>query len=91
MGITSDEHVVEIGGATVTVAGRTGAIHATWTLSVDGREADRASAAGDFTLRGSLPDGSEVRAEVHQGLLGDTKVVVHHGDDEVASFDGYVA
>ncbi|GAT65924.1 hypothetical protein HS048_26465 [Planomonospora sp. ID91781] len=91
MSLTRDDHSVEIGGHTVSVTGGTGPVHATWVLLIDGREADRARAAGDFTLRGELPDGSAVRAAVHQSLVGPTEVVVHHGDEEVARFRGFVA
>jgi hypothetical protein len=42
MVLTRDEHSVEIDGHTVTVTGRSGSIHATWTLSIDGHETDRA-------------------------------------------------
>lgn len=91
MSLTKDEHAVEIAGSNVTVSGTTGAVHATWILAIDGVEADRAAAAGDFTLRGSLPDGSAVLAAVHQSLLGPTKVTVSHGEDPVAEFDGFVA
>jgi hypothetical protein len=91
MALTSDDHSVEIGGSTVSVTGKTGAVHATWRLLIDGNEVDSAEAAGDFKLVGNLPDGSQVRAAIHQSLLGPTEVTVHHGDDEVATFTGFVA
>jgi hypothetical protein len=91
MGFTSDDHSIEIDGTTVTVTGRTGLVHATWSLLIDGKEVDTAEAAGDFKLVGRLPDGSEVRALVFQSLLGPTEVTVHHGEDEVATFTGFVA
>lgn len=91
MSLTSDEHSVEIGGSTVAVTGKTGLVHATWTLLVDGAEVDRAAAAGDFRLRGQLPDGSSVEALVHQSLIGPTEVAVVHAGDEVARFTGFVA
>jgi hypothetical protein len=91
MSLIRDDHSVRIGEAVVAVTGETGKVHATWRLHVDGTEVDSAKAAGDFTLRGALPDGSQVRAEVHQGLLGDTKVTVVHDGAEVATFKGFVA
>ena len=91
MALTSDDHTVQIGSSTVLVTGRSGLVHATWTLLVDGEELDSAQAAGDFTLTGELPDGSDVRAVVHQSLVGPTVVTVKHEGEEVASFDGFVA
>ena len=91
MKLTRDEHTAEIDGHTVSVTGTTGAVHATWTLSIDGQEADRAKAAGDFSLRAELPDGSPVHAAVHQSLMGPTEVTIHHRSDEVARFKGFVA
>ena len=75
----------------MSVTGRTGPDHATWTLLLDGQEVDSAEAAGDFTLRGSLPDGTAVTAAVHQSLVGPTRVVVNHEGEEVASSSGFVA
>ncbi len=74
MRLTKDEHTVEIDGQTVAVRGQTGRVHATWTLLVDGEPADTARAAGDFTLKGALSDGSPVEAAVHQSLVGPTEV-----------------
>jgi len=91
MSLTRDEHTVEIGDSTVTVTGRTGSVHATWALSVDGVEADSAAAAGEFTLTGTLADGSAVRATVRQSLLGPTEVTVSHDGADVATFEGFVA
>lgn len=91
MALTSDEHVIEIDGAKVTVMGSTGAVHATWTLLVDGEEQDSAKAAGDFRLSGALPNGSELTAEVHQSLVGPTEVVVFRAGEEVARSKGFVA
>jgi hypothetical protein len=91
MGLTRDDHSVEIGDTTVAVRGHTGPVHATWELVVDGETVDSAKAAGDFTLRGRLPDGSSVEALVHQSLMGPTRVVVEHAGDEVATFSGFVA
>jgi hypothetical protein len=91
MKLTSDEHIAQVDGHTVSVTGRTGAVHATWTLSIDGEKADRARAAGDFSLRAELPDGSSVHATVHQSLIGPTEVTIHHGGHEVARFKGFVA
>ena len=73
------------------MTGQTGPVHATWTLLVDGEPADKAAAAGDFTLRAGLPDGSEVRAKLFQILLGPTEVAIVHGDTEVARCSGFVA
>lgn len=91
MSVTRDEHSVTIGESTVTVTGVTGAVHATWTLTIDGREADSAAAAGDFRLRGALGDGSGVEAAIHQSLLGPTEVVIRHRGTEVGQFTGFVA
>ncbi|GAA3033424.1 hypothetical protein GCM10017559_71020 [Streptosporangium longisporum] len=91
MSLTSDDYSVHIDGHTVEVTGKTGPVHARWALLVDGREIDSAKAAGDFTLKGTMPDGSAVRAEVHQSLMGPTEVVVHHRDQEVTRFHGFVA
>ena len=91
MSLTSDEHHVAIGDHAVTVRGTTGTVHATWTLLVDGVEADSATAAGDFTLQGVLPDDSRVEAQIHQSLVGFTGVVVVHDGEEVGRFKGFVA
>lgn len=91
MSVTSDEHTVEVGGSTVVVTGRTGVVHATWTLTIDGVEADQRTATGDVPLRGALPDGSEVVAEVHQSAVGPTEVVVLHAGTEVDRRRGFVA
>jgi len=88
---TSDEHSVTIGDATIAVTGKSGPVHATWTLLVDEQEADSAKAAGDFTLRGVLSDGSGVEARVHQSLVGPTRVAIMHDGVEVAQFKGFVA
>ncbi|MFN8124158.1 MAG: hypothetical protein U0237_17245 [Thermoleophilia bacterium] len=88
---TRDEHFLRIAGHTVTVTGESGWIRARWTLSIDGRPVDGAeTAGGDLVLRGDLPDGSAVCAEVHQGALGPTRVVVHHGAGTEARFTGFV-
>jgi hypothetical protein len=91
MGLTTDVHDVDIEGVAVQVRGTTGAVHATWELLIAGEQVDSAAAAGDFTLTGALPDGSPVRAAVHQSLVGPTRVVVRHGEREVAEFRGFVA
>jgi hypothetical protein len=91
MSLTSDEHSVSINGHAVSVTGQTGAIEATWTLSIDGQEADRAKASGHFALKGELPDGSPVEASVHQGAFGPTHVVVRHEGEEITRFKGFVA
>ncbi len=91
MALTSDEHVTEIDGVSVSVMGATGPVHATWTLLVDGQEQDSLKAAGDFRLRGALPDGSEVSAEVHQSLVGPTEVVIFHAGREIHRSEGFVA
>lgn len=80
-----------IDNSTITVTGTSGPIHATWTLLVNGQSADQAAAAGDFTLRGTLDDGSSVEVAVHQSLVGPTRVVVAHDGAEVRSFKGFVA
>ncbi|MGC5014069.1 hypothetical protein ACLQ2R_25175 [Streptosporangium sp. DT93] len=91
MSLTSDDYSVHIDGHTVAVTGKTGPVQARWTLTVDGREVDHATASGDFSLRGTLPNGTAVRAEVHQSLIGPTEVVVYHGDVEISRFHGFVA
>jgi hypothetical protein len=91
MGLIRHEHSVEIDGHAITVAGRTGPVHAAWTLSVDGEVVDRASAAGDFVLRSALPDGAPIEAAVHQSLFGPTEVVVRRGGAERARSKGFVA
>lgn len=91
MGLTRDEHTVKVAGTEVTVTGTTGPVHATWSLLVGGVVADSAAAAGDFRLRGRLPDGTAVEAAVHQGLLGPTRVVVTHEGEEVLDARGFVA
>jgi len=90
IGITNDDHSVQIGESTVAVTGTSGLVHAAWTLLVDGQEVDQAKAAGDFTLRGTLGDGSAVEARVHQSLLGPTEVAIIHVDEEAARFTGFV-
>ena len=91
MDVFRDDHHVDVDGHDVAVTGTTGPVHARWTLSVDGVEADAAAAAGDFTLRTTLPDGSALSARVHQSLVGPTRVTVVHGDEEVAAMKGFVA
>jgi hypothetical protein len=91
MGITRDEHTVEIAGSTVAVTGTTGAVHATWTLVIDGENVETAAAAGDFHLRGTLADGTAVKAAIHQSLVGPTRVVITHQDVEVLDERGFVA
>jgi len=91
MDLFQDDHTVQIGSTTVAVTGESGLVHATWTLHLDGAAVDAAKAAGDFTLRGSLPDGTEVCAEIHQSLLGPTEVAVVHQGTELARFTGFVA
>ena len=91
MPLSSDEHVTEIDGVRVTVMGTTGPVHATWTLALDDEEQDSARATGDFVLRGTLPDGSGVTAEVSQSLIGPTKVRVLHDDELVMESSGFVA
>lgn len=88
---TRDEHFVRVAGHSVTVTGESGWVRARWTLRIDGEPVDGAeTAAGDLVLSGALPDGSPVRAEVHQGALGPTRVVVRHGADTEAHFTGFV-
>ena len=91
MGVFKDENDVMIGSSRVSVTGASGLVHATWTLAVDGSAVDSAAAAGTFTLQGELPDGSTVRAQIIQSLMGPTEVAVLHDDDEVARFKGFVA
>jgi hypothetical protein len=91
MRITKDAHETEIDGHLVAVTGTTGKVHATWRLSIDGEVSDSAKAAGDFTLRGTLPGGSPVEAVVHQSLLGPTEVVILHKQEEIGRFKGFVA
>ena len=91
MGLTKDEFSAAIGDTVVAVRGTSGAVHATWTLAIDGTEQDSATAAGDFRLRGRLPDGSEVEASVHQSLVGPTRVVIVHEGNEILNGEGFVA
>jgi len=91
MDLFRDDHAVQIGSTTVTVTGETGLVHATWTLYLDDQPVDSAKAAGDFTLHGSLPDGTQVKAQVFQSLLGPTEVAIVHQDAELARFSGFVA
>ncbi|MET0460365.1 MAG: hypothetical protein ABW122_01260 [Ilumatobacteraceae bacterium] len=91
MDLFHDDHRVDVAGHEVAVTAATGRVHARWSLAVDGVERDSAAAAGDFTLRTTLPDGSAVTARVHQSLLGPTRVTVLHGDEEIASMKGFVA
>jgi hypothetical protein len=91
MGLTRDEHRVKIGDHEVAVTARTGPVHANWKLLVDDAEVDSAAAAGDFKLRGHLPDGTGVEAQVHQSLVGPTEVVVLHDGTEVGRMEGFVA
>ena len=91
MRLTKDEHTIEIDGQSVSVRGQTGRVHATWSLLVDGEQADSARAAGDFTLRGILADGSPVEAAVHQSLVGPTEVVIKRAGEDVGRFRGFVA
>ncbi len=91
MALFSNEHSVTIGDSTVAVTGKSGPIYATWSLLVDEQEADSAKAAGDFTLKGALGDGSGVEAAVHHSLVGPCRVVITHDGVEVAQFKGFVA
>lgn len=91
MGLTSDEFTARIGDTEIAVTGTTGPVQATWRLLVDGVEADSAAAAGDFQLRGQLPDGTAVAVTVHQSLVGPTRVVISHQGIEVLNAKGFVA
>ena len=91
MAITEDEFRTTVAGSEIVVTGSSGLVHATWRLLVDGVEVDSAAAAGDFTLRGALPDGSAVTAAVHQSLLGPTGVSISHDGAEVFTGTGFVA
>jgi hypothetical protein len=84
MGLTQDERTIEIGGHGVSVTGKTGPVHATWTLFVDGEVVDSASAAGDFALSSTLPGGSAIEASVHQSLVGPTEVAISRDGTEVS-------
>ena len=91
MSLLKDNHHVQVGEHDVGVEATSGVVHARWVMSIDGVEVDAAAAAGDFTLRGWLPDGSQVSAQVHQSLLGPTEVTVVHGDEAVGTMKGFVA
>jgi hypothetical protein len=91
MSVTKDNHEIKIDGHQVAVTGKTGPVHATWTLLLDGREVDRAKAAGDFNLRGEIPGGPAVEVAVHQSLVGPTKLIFRRDGEEVATTKGYVA
>jgi hypothetical protein len=90
MRFTSDQHSVEVDGHEVSVSGKTGAVHATWTLSIDREEVDTAKAAGDFALRSALPDGTPIEATVHQSLVGPTEVAIHRAGEELSREKGFV-
>ncbi len=90
MNLTSDDHNVRIGDHVVSVTGRTGPIEATWTLLIDGQEADSAKASGRFALSAELPDGSPIEASVRQGAFGPTEVAIHHDGTEITRFKGFV-
>jgi hypothetical protein len=90
MGVLHDEHTIKIDGTEVSVKGKTGAIHATWTLSIGGVEVDQAAAAGDFRLRGALPDGTPIEAQVHQSVVGPTEVSVLRDGVELSRASGFV-
>lgn len=91
MSLISDDHSVEVGGATVSVRAKTGLVQATWSLLVDDTEVDSATASGDFKLRGTLPDGSPVEAQVFQSLIGPTEVAILHEGREIERARGFVA
>ena len=90
MSLTKNEHTIEIDGHMVEVTGTTGPVHATWTLLIDGEAVDTAKAAGDFTLRGTLADGSPLEAAVHQSLVGPTEVVIRREGADLGRFTGFV-
>ena len=89
--LTNDEFATTIDGVAVVVTGNTGPVHATWRLLISGTEVDSAAASGNFHLRGQLPDGSTVKAEIHQSMVGPTRVVVLHDGTEVLNSTGFVA
>ncbi|WP_432573232.1 hypothetical protein [Kineococcus sp. SYSU DK005] len=91
MAITGDEFRTTVAGSEVVVIGSSGPVHATWRLLVEGVEVDSAAAAGEFTLKGALGDGSAVEAAVHQSLLGPTRVTIRHGGADVFTGTGFVA
>jgi hypothetical protein len=91
MDLLNDVHQAEIAGHEVVVRGKTGPIHATWQLLIDGEEVEQATATGEFTLSGRMPDGSVVDAVVLQRIMGPTKVVIRHDGEDVARSKGYVA
>jgi hypothetical protein len=91
MDLTRDTHTIGIDGHVVEVTGETGPVEATWTLAIDGSEADRAKASGKFTLRAALDDGSEVVADIHQTFVGPTRVTFRRDGEELATRKGFVA
>jgi hypothetical protein len=90
MNITSAKHRMWIDGSEVVVHGRTGLIEPTWSLSVDGVQAEQRKASGRFVLRGRLPDGSGVEARVDQTHFGPSRVLVHHDGERFAEFEGFL-
>ncbi|MCC6831930.1 MAG: hypothetical protein IT200_11345 [Thermoleophilia bacterium] len=89
--MTRTEHTLRLAGHDVAVVGESGVVRARWTLRIDGDAADVGETArGDLVLRGTLPDGSPLLAEVHQGAFGPARVVVRHGDDTEVRFTGFV-
>ena len=91
MSLTRDEHNIEIDGHQVVVTGKTGPVHATWVLAVDGQEVDSVKAAGDFVLRAELSSGPPVEVAVHQSLVGPTSVTFRRDGEEVHTAQGFVA
>jgi hypothetical protein len=91
MGLTSDRSTIRVGGALVTVIGTTGIVSPTWTIEVDGAEVAREKIGDDAILDAPLPDGSVARVHIHQNPFGPTRVTVHHEDELVADFAGFLA
>ncbi|HET7474855.1 MAG TPA: hypothetical protein VFJ97_02395 [Dermatophilaceae bacterium] len=80
----SYEHTVVIDTTTVTV---TGSPSGGWSLSVEGEVVDRAAGLPETSLRGALPDGSEVLARVTQTESGSPRMTFSHADHQFAVFN----
>jgi len=91
MDLTRGKHDVRIEGHAVSVRCSDPDLPA-WALLIDGREVDRGEAVtGDFTLRGTLDDGSEVEAFINRSVVGPPHVSVRHAGADFTGFRDFVA
>lgn len=91
MSLTDFGLEILVAGAEVKVTAKTGAVEATWTLMIDNEVAEERLGTGRFTLSGELPDGSPLRVDVAQSILGPAEVAVFRGDDLVRKATTFVA